>query len=165
MPCDFCVLRARSLVFLSLFGIISQQYTSNTKFSYFIFLLGPTGIKELKKGDSQTKDQKTPKTRREHPGFRNGLGTVPGVYEATTIAHQPLRSHRWAALVGCSKLHFGQISRLPSLQKGVAKCTCLLREGPCSRGASWAICGFGVPRYEFSNLYDVFNSRFSVSFS
>ncbi len=33
--------------------------------------------------------------------FQLGLGTVPGVYEATTIAH------RW--------LHFGQISRLPTL--------------------------------------------------
>ena len=28
-----------------------------------------------------------------------------------------------------------------------------LREGPCSQGASWAVCGSGVPPYDFSNLY------------
>ena len=36
----------------------------------------------------QTKDQKTPKTRWKRFYSRNGLGTVPGVYEATTIAHR-----------------------------------------------------------------------------
>jgi hypothetical protein len=112
MPCEFCVLRAHSLVILSLFGFTSQQYTSNTKFSDFIFFLpGRTGIKEFKKGDSQTKDRKTPKTRRKRLSFRNGLGTFRGVYEATTIAHhtppEPLRSQRcvggtylWGAHIG-----------------------------------------------------------------
>ena len=40
-----------------------------------------------------------------------------------------------------------------------------LREGPCSHGASWAICGSGVPPYDLLNLYGVFNSRFSASVS
>jgi hypothetical protein len=93
MPCDFCVLRARSLVFLSLFGFTNQQYTSNTKFSYFIFFYpGRTGMKEFKKGDSQTKDRKTPKTRRKRLSFGNGLGTVRGVYVANTIAHRTPRA-------------------------------------------------------------------------
>jgi hypothetical protein len=88
--CDFSVLRARCLVFtiLSLFGFTSQQYTSNTKFSYFFFIGPDRDKKEFKKGDSQTKDQKTLETRWKHPGFRNGLGTVRMVYEATTIAHR-----------------------------------------------------------------------------
>jgi hypothetical protein len=39
----------------------------------------------------------------------------------------------------------------------------ILRECPCSLGASWAVCGSGVPPYDFLNLYGVFNSKFSVS--
>jgi hypothetical protein len=41
----------------------------------------------------------------------------------------------------------------------------LLREGPCSQGAFWAVCGSGVPPYDFLNLYGVFDSRFSTSLS
>jgi hypothetical protein len=41
---------------------------------------------------------------------------------------------------------------------------CILREGPCSQGASWAVCGSGVPPYDFLNFNGVFNSRFSTSF-
>jgi hypothetical protein len=40
-----------------------------------------------------------------------------------------------------------------------------LREGPCSQGASWAVCGSGVPPYDFLDLYGVFNSGFSTGFS
>jgi hypothetical protein len=39
-----------------------------------------------------------------------------------------------------------------------------LREGPRSQGASWAVCGSGVPPYDFLNFYGVFNSRFCTSF-
>jgi hypothetical protein len=67
--------------------LVLQVY-SILNLAIFIFLSGPAGVKEFKKGDSQTKDQKTPKTRRKHAGFRNGLGTVRGVYEANTIAHR-----------------------------------------------------------------------------
>ena len=55
----------------------------------------PAGIKEnligarsFLKYENQNENQKTLKTRPERPRFRNGLGTVPGVYEATTIAHR-----------------------------------------------------------------------------
>jgi len=41
----------------------------------------------------------------------------------------------------------------------------VLREGPRSQGASWAVCGSGVLPYEFLNLYGVFDCRFSASFS
>jgi hypothetical protein len=41
----------------------------------------------------------------------------------------------------------------------------LLREGPCSHGASWAVCGYGVPPYDFLNLYGIFNSKFFASVS
>ena len=37
-----------------------------------------------------------------------------------------------------------------------------LREGLCSQGASCAVCGSGVPPYDFLNVYGVFNSRFSI---
>jgi hypothetical protein len=40
--------------FLSPIGFTSLHYI---KFSYFYFLPGPAGVKEFKKGDSQTKDQ------------------------------------------------------------------------------------------------------------
>jgi hypothetical protein len=40
-----------------------------------------------------------------------------------------------------------------------------LREGPRSQGASWAVCGSGVPPYDFLNLYGISNSRFCISFS
>ena len=33
-----------------------------------------------------------------------------------------------------------------------------------SQGASWGVCGSGVPPYDFLNLYGVSDSRFSVSF-
>jgi hypothetical protein len=42
---------------------------------------------------------------------------------------------------------------------------CILREGPRSQGASWGVCGSGVPPYDFLNLYGVFDCRFSISFS
>jgi hypothetical protein len=41
----------------------------------------------------------------------------------------------------------------------------ILREGPRSQGASWAVCG--LPEYRhtiFLNLYGVSDSRFSISF-
>ena len=85
MPCDFCVLRARSLV---IYHLLVLQVYSILNLVIFIFLPRPAGIKEFKKGDSQTKDQQTLKTRRKRPSFRNGLGTVLRVYEATTIAHR-----------------------------------------------------------------------------
>ena len=31
-----------------------------------------------------------------------------------------------------------------------------LREGPFSQGAFWAVCGSGVPRYDFLNLNGIF---------
>ena len=34
-----------------------------------------------------------------------------------------------------------------------------------AEGASWAVCGSGVPPYEFLNLYGVFGSRFCAGFS
>ena len=40
-----------------------------------------------------------------------------------------------------------------------------LREGPCSQGASWAVCGSGVPPYDFLNLYGGLICRFCPSFS
>ena len=96
MPCDFCVLRARSLVFLSCFGFTSQQYT---KFKYFFVFADRAGVENQSRGDSQTKDRKTPKTRRKRLSFRNGLGTVRGVYEATSpspCGHNGGR-HLWGA--------------------------------------------------------------------
>jgi hypothetical protein len=39
----------------------------------------------------------------------------------------------------------------------------ILREGPHSQGASWGVCGSGVPPYDFLNLYGVSDSRFSIS--
>jgi hypothetical protein len=39
-----------------------------------------------------------------------------------------------------------------------------LREGPRSQGASRAVCGSGVPPYDFLNLYGISNSRFSGVF-
>ena len=44
--------------------------------------------RSFSKYENQNENQKTLKTRPERPSFRNGLGTVPGVYEATTIAHR-----------------------------------------------------------------------------
>ena len=35
-----------------------------------------------------------------------------------------------------------------------------VREGPCSQGASWAVCGSRVPPYQFLDLHGIFNSRF-----
>ena len=35
------------------------------------------------------------------------------------------------------------------------------REGPRSQGASWGVCGSGVPPYDFLNLYGVFGSKFT----
>jgi hypothetical protein len=40
-----------------------------------------------------------------------------------------------------------------------------LREGPYNQGASWVVCGSGVPPYDSLNLYGILNSRFFVSFS
>ena len=40
-----CEHAAWYLLFLSLFGFTSQQYTSNTKFFFFKFLAGPAGPK------------------------------------------------------------------------------------------------------------------------
>ena len=83
-----CEHAAWYLLFLSLFGFTSQQYTSNTKIFFFKVFSRPGRAENRSRGDSQTKDQKTPKTRWKRFYFRNGLGTVPGVYEATTIAHR-----------------------------------------------------------------------------
>ena len=43
----------------------------------------------------------------------------------------------------------------------------LSKEGPCTQGAPWAICGSGVPpyMYNFLNVYGAFNSWFCTSFS
>jgi hypothetical protein len=38
----------------------------------------------------------------------------------------------------------------------------ILREGPCSQGASSVVCGSGEPPYDFLDLYGVFNSKFSI---
>jgi hypothetical protein len=40
----------------------------------------------------------------------------------------------------------------------------VLRESPCSKGASWGVCGSGVPPYSFLNLYGIFDCRFCISF-
>ena len=58
------------------------------KFSNFFFNRAGPESKRYARTKDQTKDQKTPKTRWKRFYFRNGLGTVPGVYEATTIAHR-----------------------------------------------------------------------------
>jgi hypothetical protein len=34
----------------------------------------------------------------------------------------------------------------------------MLREGPCSQGASWVVCDFRAPPYDFLNLYGTFNT-------
>ena len=115
MPCDFCVLRARSLV---IYHLLVLQVYSILNLVIFIFLPRPAGIKEFKKADSQTKDQKTLKTRPKRPSFRNGLGTVPGVYEATTIAHRTppaLAVTMVGGTFGVLETFFGQKSRLPPL--------------------------------------------------
>jgi hypothetical protein len=41
----------------------------------------------------------------------------------------------------------------------------ILREGPCSQGASCVVCGSGVPPYDFLYLYGIFDSMFCASFS
>jgi hypothetical protein len=81
-----CEHAAWYLLFLSLFGFTSQQYTSNTKICFFKVFSRPGRAENRSRGDSQTKDRKTPKTRWKRFYFRNGLGTGPGVYGATTIA-------------------------------------------------------------------------------
>jgi hypothetical protein len=48
----------------------------------------------------------------------------------------------------------------PSVTSLVFGRSYFLREGPRSQGASWGVCGFGVPPYEFLKLYGVFDSRF-----
>ena len=83
-----CEHAAWYFLFLSLFGFTSQQYTSNTKKKFFKDFCRPGRAENRSRGDSQTKDRKTPKTRWKRFYFRNGFGTVPGVYEATTIAHR-----------------------------------------------------------------------------
>jgi hypothetical protein len=36
-------------------------------------------------------------------------------------------------------------------------------KGPCSQqGASWVVCGSGVPPYDFLNVYGIFNIMFSI---
>ena len=37
-----------------------------------------------------------------------------------------------------------------------------LREGPCTEGASWVICGSRVQPYDSLHLYGVFNDRFYI---
>jgi hypothetical protein len=39
----------------------------------------------------------------------------------------------------------------------------ILREGPCSQGASWVVCSSGVPLYDFLNLYGISNQLRLVS--
>jgi hypothetical protein len=51
-------------------------------FSFF------AGVPGRPKYRTKNENRKTPKTRRKCSSFRNGLGTVPEVYEATTIAHR-----------------------------------------------------------------------------
>ena len=117
MPCIFSVLQARSLVFFFNHFLVSQvrSILNLVRFLIFHFWPGWPGGRSI---EPKWKPKKRLKTRRKRPSFRNGLGTVLGVYEATTIAHrtpQPLRSQQWAVLLGCPKLHFGVISLLPSL--------------------------------------------------
>jgi hypothetical protein len=52
MPCDFCVLRARSLVFLVL------QVNSILNLNMFLVFAGRAGVENQSRGDSQTKDRK-----------------------------------------------------------------------------------------------------------
>ena len=87
MPCNFCVLRERSLVFLSLLGVLQMNSILNLVFFFldFSFFAGVPGWPKYR---TKNENRKTPKTRRKRPSFRNGIGTVPGVYEATTIAHR-----------------------------------------------------------------------------
>jgi hypothetical protein len=46
----------------------------------------------------------------------------------------------------------------------VLKFSSILRESPCSQGASWVVCGSAVPPYDFLNLYGIFSRRFSIGF-
>jgi hypothetical protein len=61
---------------------------------------------------------------------------------------------------GCSGKPFGDGFR--GMQGAESYNFVFLREGPCSQGASWAVCGSGVPPNDFLNLYVVFDSRFCV---
>ena len=66
---------------------------------------------------------------------------------------------------GASVRHGGRFPYAKTTCSSESKNTILLlREGQCSQGASWAVCGSGVPPYEFLNLYGVFDSRFCPSF-
>ena len=65
-----------------------KHLLSYNEFLDFFRFSDLTGARSFSKHENQNENQKTPKTRPERPSFRNGLGTVPGVYEATTIAHR-----------------------------------------------------------------------------
>mgnify|MGYP000084539914 CR=1 FL=1 len=83
MPCDIlCCEHASWYFYLFLF----LQADSILNLNIFLVFAVRVVVENQSRVDSQTKDRKTPKTRRKHLSFRNGLGTVPGVYEAATIA-------------------------------------------------------------------------------
>jgi hypothetical protein len=54
------------------------------------------------------------------------------------------------------------VTEMLRIIKTVSEYLGTLREGPRSQGASWAICGSGVPPYDFLNSYGVFNNRFCL---
>ena len=69
-------------------GSPSIQYNEFLDFPDFQIIDFHHRARSFSKYENQNENQKTLKTRPERPSFRNGLGTVPGVYEATTIAHR-----------------------------------------------------------------------------
>jgi hypothetical protein len=83
------------------------------------------------------------------------MGTI-GVHKMSAVAHNArITALRAPVALGSAPVlrPVGELFRLLNL-------VYFLREGPCSHGASWGVCGSGVPPYDFLNLYGVFNSRF-----
>jgi hypothetical protein len=67
------------------YHFLGLQVNSILNLNIFLVFADRAGVENQSRGDSQTKNRKTPITRRKRPSFRNGLGTVPGVYEAATV--------------------------------------------------------------------------------
>ena len=89
-------------------GSPSLQYNEFLDFPDFQIIDFHHRARSFSKYENQNENQKTLKTRPERPSFRNGLGTVPGVYEATTIA---LRTP-WVLAVSIVVGTFGVIKKL-----------------------------------------------------
>jgi hypothetical protein len=71
--------------------LATQVYSILNLVRFFVFLFFCRGNRvagRFLKMRTKMRTKKTRKTRQKRLSFRNGLGTVPGVYEATTIAHR-----------------------------------------------------------------------------